>query len=104
MPTLEASVLTDAIAATLEAARLHDRDELIGRHLVTGEDNGRMENSPWMTRTDWKNMFAGRNMSELIRYVDKKVQDYQYEVIVKASVERMIKRCLDGVRDLDTRD
>jgi hypothetical protein len=44
-----------------------------------------------MTRTDWKDMFTGRNMSELIQYVDKKVQGDQKEAVVKASVERMIQ-------------
>lgn len=87
---------------SLEKAKLLDREKQIGRDVVN-DDNGHTERLPWLMPTDWKTMFAGRDMAKMIKCVSTDVGEDQYEAIVKASVNRMIQRCLDGIKDLDTR-
>jgi len=71
-------------------------------HIVK-QNEGRGENSPWLSRTGWKSMFMGRDMAKLIEYTngDDVTDTELFEV--KKSVERMIDSCMYRVEDLDTR-
>jgi hypothetical protein len=80
-----------------EERELMDGDELIER------DTGRSEESPWLTRTGWKDMFIGRNMKEMLRYIDLE-NDLEPEMSeVRKGVDRVVDRCMQSVRDLDAR-
>jgi hypothetical protein len=70
---------------------------------VVVKNEGRGENSPWLERTGWKRMFAGKDMKDLTSYVDTN-EGLEPELIeVKKSVERMIDSCMASVDDLDGR-
>ena len=36
---------------------------------IVMNDQGATENSPWLTMTGWKEMFAGKNMAVLVGFV-----------------------------------
>jgi hypothetical protein len=45
-------------------------EERAKSNAVVVKNEGRGENSPWLERTGWKRMFAGKDMKELTSYVD----------------------------------
>ena len=86
----------------LESAKLKDKELLLERDIVK-EDKGKTENSPWLGRTDWKEMFLGWDMKCLVGFIDKDVALEPELELVKNSVHRVMENGLEGVRDLDTR-
>jgi len=86
----------------LESAKLKDK-ELCSERNIVKKDKEKTENSPWLGRTDWKEMFLKRDMKRLVRFTDKDVTLEPELQLVKDSVHRVIEKGLEGVRDLDTR-
>jgi hypothetical protein len=99
---LERDGLHSDVDRILTLARELDDDHARLDHTVQ-EKGGRGENSPWLSRTGWKSMFAGKDMTKLVEYMNAK-EGMETELIeVKRSVERMIDNCMVGVEDLDVR-
>ena len=86
----------------LESAKLKDK-ELCSERDIVKEDKEKTENSPWLERTDWKEMFLEQDMKRLIGFINKDVALEPELELVKNSVHRVIENDLKGVRDLDTR-
>jgi len=86
----------------LESAKLKDKELRLEKDIVR-EDKGKTENSPWLGRTDWKEMFLGRDMKRLVGFTNKDVALEPQLQLVKNSVHRVIENCLKGIGDLDTR-
>jgi hypothetical protein len=86
----------------LEKTRKVDEDRAKSNHTIE-KNEGRGENSPWLERTGWKRMFAGKDMKNLSGYVNID-EGLEPELIeVKKSVERVIDSCMASVDDLDGR-
>ena len=86
----------------LESAKLKDKELQLERDMMK-EDKGKTENSPWLGRTDWKEMFLGRDMKRLVGFTNKDIASEPELQSVKDSVHRVIEKGLESVRDLDTR-
>ena len=86
----------------LESAKFKDKELCLERDIVK-EDKGKTENSPWLGRTDWKEMFLGRDMKRLVGFTNKDVALEPELQVVKDSVHRVIEKGLESVGDLDTR-
>jgi len=86
----------------LESAKLKDKELCLERDTVK-EDKGKTENSPWLERMDWKEMFLGRDMKCLVEFMNKDVALEPELQSVKDSIHRVIEKGLEGVKDLDTR-
>ena len=86
----------------LESAKLKDEELRLEKDVVK-EDKGKTENSSWLGKTDWKEMFLGRDMKRLVGFINKDIALESELQLVKDSVHRVIEKGLDGVRDLDTR-
>jgi hypothetical protein len=63
-PTIES-----ALELILKKAKSEEEPEA-RRTDVVEENEGRGENSPWLERTGWKRMFAGKDMKNLTGYVN----------------------------------
>jgi uncharacterized radical SAM superfamily protein len=86
----------------LESAKVKDRELDLERDSVK-EDKGRTENSPWLARTAWKEMFEGKDMKTLVSYVSKEMRGDDMMESVRKSVHGVIDMCMESVRDLDRR-
>ena len=86
----------------LELAKLKDKELCLERDIVK-EDKGKTENSPWLGRMDWKEMFLGQDMKCLVGFINKDVALEPELELIKSSVHRVIEKGLEGVKDLDTR-
>src|SRR5438552_15437 len=63
--TDEDQVIERLLQIAKEAERkAMDSDEL------DEEDERHVEESPWLNRTGWKEMFVGKNMKEMLKYID----------------------------------
>jgi hypothetical protein len=90
------------VASILTKAKVDDDVSAKAKGNIKGNE-GRGENSPWLERTGWKRMFAGKDMENLASHVNVDV-GLEVELIeVKESVNRMIDYCMASVHDLDTR-
>jgi len=101
-PPLNNSDKINLLNQMLESAKLKDK-ELRSERDIVKEDKGKTENSPWLGRTNWKNMFLGRDMRRLVGFANKDVSLEPQLELVKKSVHRVIENCLKGVQDLDVR-
>jgi hypothetical protein len=70
-------VKVDGVRSRLESGlelvlkKTREVDEERGKsNDVVVKNEGRGENSPWLERTGWKRMFAGKDMKDLTSYVD----------------------------------
>ena len=52
---------------TLDEAKFKDNEPLQNIHVVC-LDEGKAELGPWLTRTEWKDTFQGKDMSELVSF------------------------------------
>src|SRR5208282_5560275 len=86
----------------LESAKLKDEELRLEKDIVK-KDKGKMENSPWLDKTDWKSMFLGRDMKRLVGFINKDIALEPELQLVKHSVHRVIEKGLEGVRDLHIR-
>ena len=94
------------VESVMESVLKKTRDvdeERAKSNAVVVKNEGRGENSPWLERTGWKRMFAGKDMKDLTSYVDIN-EGLEPELIeVKKSVEWVIDSCMASVEDLDGR-
>jgi len=102
------STIETLVARMLDAAAIQDEadDAAQMERDIVMNDQGAAENSPWLTMTGWKEMFAGKNMAVLVGFINKDVRrsdDYALKRL-HASVHRLINYCMQGVRDLDWRE
>jgi hypothetical protein len=92
------------LESLLENANENERQRKRQESMKTiGEDEGHTEESPWLTRTGWKRSFAGKNMDEIVTYVDAYDGREPELSEIRKGVERMIDHCISSVRDLDQR-
>src|SRR5271154_6811480 len=98
----ERSRIESVLESILKKAKIEDKSVRQRADLVE-KNEGRGENSPWLERTGWKRVFAGKDMKDLTGYVN--IDDgLEPELIeVRKSVERVIEYCMASVEDLDGR-
>jgi hypothetical protein len=75
------------------AKKEEERESMDGDELIEGDRRG-AEESPWLTRTGWKDMFIGRNMKEMLRYIDLENDLEPKMSEVRKGVDRVIDRCV----------
>lgn len=70
-------------------------------HIV---DTGTMvDKSPWLRRTGWTESFIGQDMDRLVQAMDSPGMDDAIYSVWKG-MERLLRRCGDGVRDCEWRN
>jgi hypothetical protein len=90
------------VESVLKKTREVDEERAKSNNKVE-ENEGRGENSPWLERTGWKRIFAGKDMGDLTVYVNIDDELEPELTVVKRSVERVIDHCTRSVLDLDVR-
>ncbi len=82
----------------------HQRDTEYQQGLNVIMDTATMvDKSPWIRRTGWTESFIGQDMDKLVRATDSPgVDDAIYSIWT--GVERLLRRCGDGVRDCGRRN
>src|SRR5436190_4540501 len=86
----------------LSTARLQDNQTRLDIDIIQ-KDSGKTENSPWLTRTDWKRMFMGRDMKSLVDQTSKEIRGDNAAKSVSQGTYRVIEKCIESIRDLDRR-
>ena len=94
--------ITNVLDEMLKRAKVKDAELCMERDVVK-EDKGRTENSPWLARTGWKEMFEGKNMKTLMDHASKETRGDDMMESVRKSVHRVIDTCMESVRNLDIR-
>ena len=92
----------DMITNMLQVAKLKDEEDYKQRNAVVSSKASRVERTPWLNRTDWLNIFDERDMKLLVECTSDKIKDGECLEEIKSSVKRVIKYCIDGVKDLNT--
>jgi hypothetical protein len=88
--------------SSLEEA--YRRDEEFQHGLNHIMDTATMvDKSPWIRRTGWTESFIGRDMDKLVEAIDSPGMNDAIYAIPKG-VERLLRRCGDGVRDCERRN
>jgi hypothetical protein len=87
----------------LDAAKLKDEEDLKRRNAIVSSEASRVERTPWLNRTNWLKIFDGRDMKLLVECTSDKIKDGECLEGIKSSVKRVIKYCIDGVKDLEER-
>ena len=59
--------------------------------------------TPWLRRTRWAKMFKGRDMETLVNAIRPSDEIEQGLRLIWESVARVIKRCIEGVNDVEDR-
>jgi hypothetical protein len=86
----------------LSIARLKDHQAPLDIDIIQN-DSGKTENSPWLTRTDWKKMFKGRDMKSLVDQASKDTGEDNTMKSISQGIHRVIEKCIESIRDLDRR-
>jgi hypothetical protein len=92
----------DLVNELLSTARIQDNQTQLNIDIIQN-DSGKTENSPWLTRTNWKRMFKGRNMKSLVNQANKDTEEDNTMKSVSQSIHRVIEKCIESIRDLDRR-
>ena len=59
--------------------------------------------TPWLRRTRWPKVFKGRDMETLVNAIRSPDENEQGLQLVWESVARVMKRCIEGVNDVEDR-
>src|SRR5215510_896003 len=78
--------ISAGIKQLLDKAKIKEQQR--ERDMITNEP-GKTENSPWLTRTDWKHMFMNQNMKILYELTRMETCAGSELALVKASVPRV---------------
>jgi len=92
----------DLINNMLSIARVKDDEAQLNIDTIQN-DAGKTENSPWLTRTDWKRMFKGRDMKSLVNQASKDTGEDNTMKSISRGIHRVIEKCIESIRDLDRR-
>jgi len=102
MPLLENSNFNILLQQALAQASLNDTEEERRNNTIVPErTNERV--TPWMNRGGWLDMLAGKEMAELYPLTSARNSNDEGFEFLQKSVVTFIKKCLEGVRDLDKR-
>lgn len=93
---------TRSLRTILDINRAQDEEMRIRDNVVHKQSNWRTESNLWLRRTGWIEICEGKDMTILLNYSSSKGEDRSDKAIVLA-VRRMIKKCVDGVKDLEKR-
>jgi hypothetical protein len=80
-----------------------DDEEETRRNNTIIPDGANERTDPWMNRGRWLDTLAGQNMRELYPLTSARSEDDEGFKFLQKSIPSLIKRCLEGVRDLDKR-
>jgi hypothetical protein len=87
----------------LQMAKANDEREYLRQSTIISSEVSRVERTPWLNRTGWLDMFNERDMKVLCECVSDKVEEGEDLKIIGLSVQRMIRKCLEGMADLESR-
>jgi hypothetical protein len=88
-------------ASLLETER---REEERRRSInIVQDESFLVKMTPWLRRTRWPKMFKGRDMETLVNAIRPPDENEQGLRLVWESVARVIKRCVEGVNDVEDR-
>ena len=93
----------DIIERLLERASLRDK-ELEEQRDVIGENENKVDLTPWLRHTGWPKYFAGQDMKVLVEGTQRGTTDPFVTRVWNLVVSLLTKRCLDGVKDCYSRD
>jgi hypothetical protein len=92
------TLMDDLVHALIDSK---DRMEREQEHQLTmvSRSHGKVDLTPWMQRTGWQRMFAGRDMQLLASFSHQPSQTEREFIILWESVGEMLQRCGEGIKD-----
>jgi hypothetical protein len=79
------------------AAKRKDDEYRLQRHKITNDES--TKDTPWLNRTDWKRMYAGVDMSDLVPATDEQLSpDEESFKCLRNIIHDMIEEDYQGFR------
>ena len=69
------SAISTSLQRILEAAKINDENKPIRNNVIQSNPNVRTENSPWLRRTEWRELFLDKDIKTLVDYTSATIRD-----------------------------